>query len=107
MELATKTCVPCRGGIDPISREQAERLVKDIPGWSVSDDGIKLSRRYVFPDFAAAMRFANQVGDIAEREGHHPDLTIGWGYCNVETYTHKIGGLHENDFILAAKINHL
>lgn len=93
--------------MDPIGREQAERLVKDIPGWSLSADGIKLSRRYVFPDFAAAMRFANQVGDIAEREGHHPDLTIGWGYCNVETYTHKIGGLHENDFILAAKINQL
>jgi 4a-hydroxytetrahydrobiopterin dehydratase len=107
MELASKTCVPCRGGVEPMGRDQAARFVKDIPGWSVSDDGEKISRRYVFPDFVSAMKFANQVGDIAEREGHHPDLTIGWGYCEVVTYTHKIGGLHENDFILAAKINQL
>lgn len=104
-ELAAKSCVPCRGGIPPLSGEKLRELAVRLgDGWEVVSDH-HLSRRFVFDDFAAALDLANRIGAIAEREGHHPDLCLGWGYVDVRIWTHKIDGLTESDFILAAKIS--
>lgn len=102
-ELAQKTCVPCRGGTPPLSGAELERLHRQLPGWRVVD-GHHLCREYDFPDFVSALALVNQIGAIAEREGHHPDIELGWGRVGVTTFTHKIDGLTESDFILAAKI---
>jgi 4a-hydroxytetrahydrobiopterin dehydratase len=107
MSLAEKSCVPCRGGVPPLSAEEAQRYLAELPGWALSGDAAKIERRFRFKDFAAAMEFALKVGGIAEREGHHPDISFGWGYCAVSFHTHAIRGLHENDFIMAAKVNAL
>jgi 4a-hydroxytetrahydrobiopterin dehydratase len=107
MSLTQKTCVPCQGGIPPIPRPEAEKLLKETPGWTLSSDATRINRKFTFPDFAAAQKFVNKVGDLAEAEGHHPDISFGWGYADVLFYTHKIKGLHENDFIMAAKVNAL
>lgn len=107
MSLTKKTCVPCRGGIPPLTPGEAEDLVSQTPGWAIIDGATKIERRFEFENFAAALDFANRVGALAETEGHHPDITFGWGYCEVLFYTHKIKGLHENDFIMAAKVNEL
>jgi 4a-hydroxytetrahydrobiopterin dehydratase len=107
MSLTQKTCVPCQGGIPPIPRAEAEKLLKETPGWQLSGDATRINRKFTFPDFAAAQKFVNKVGDLAEAEGHHPDISFGWGYADVLFYTHKIKGLHENDFIMAAKVNAL
>jgi 4a-hydroxytetrahydrobiopterin dehydratase len=107
MPLASKSCVPCHGGIPPISRAQAEGYLKQIPGWTLTEDAQRIEREFKFKDFAAALAFVNQVGAVAEAENHHPDLHFGWGYCKVILWTHKIHGLHENDFIMAAKISEL
>jgi 4a-hydroxytetrahydrobiopterin dehydratase len=105
MGLDGKTCTPCRGGIPPLTRAQAERLLPEAPGWTLSADAAAIERRFTFPDFAAAMSFVERVAALAEAEGHHPDIAFGWGYCHVLFQTHKIRGLHENDFIMAAKVN--
>jgi 4a-hydroxytetrahydrobiopterin dehydratase len=105
MSLSEKSCVPCRGGVAPLDLEQAQTLLAQAPGWSLTHDGTRLERRFTFKNFAAALEFVNQVGAIAEQQGHHPDICFGWGYTTVEFYTHKIGGLHENDFVMAAKVN--
>ncbi len=105
--LVTKTCTPCRGGVPPLTREEAERYLAETPGWSLSDDATKIERRFKLKNFAAAQALAQRIGDLAEQEGHHPDICYGWGYCRVELQTHKIKGLHENDFIMAAKISEL
>jgi len=107
MSLTEKTCVPCRGGIPPLTREEAEGYLKDVDGWSLSDDATRIRREFKFKDFAAALDFVNKVGQLAEEEGHHPDITVGYGYADVTFFTHKIKGLHENDFIMAAKVNAL
>jgi len=107
MSLTQKTCVPCQGGIPPLPRAEAQKLLKETPGWTLSGDATRINRKFSFPDFAAAQKFVNEVGDLAEREGHHPDITFGWGYADVLFFTHKIKGLHENDFIMAAKVNAL
>jgi 4a-hydroxytetrahydrobiopterin dehydratase len=107
MDLTAKTCTPCRGGIPPLPREDAEQLLADTPGWTLDANAKRLERDFKFPDFAAALAFVNRVGEMAEAEGHHPDLSFGWGYCRVVWWTHKIKGLHENDFIMAAKVNRL
>lgn len=107
MSLSRKTCVPCKGGVDPLTLEQARALLAQAPGWSLVHDGRRLQRRFEFKNFARALAFVNRVGEIAEQEGHHPDIQFGWGYATVEFYTHKIGGLHENDFIMAAKLNEI
>jgi|RhiMetdeSRZDD1v2_1073273.scaffolds.fasta_scaffold02385_16 4a-hydroxytetrahydrobiopterin dehydratase len=105
--LAAKTCVPCRGGIPPLPPARARELVSSTPGWSLEEASTRLTRRFEFRDFVEAMRFVNRVADLAEQQGHHPDIAIHWNKVDLTLWTHKIGGLHENDFILAAKINRL
>lgn len=105
MSLTTKTCTPCRGGVPPLTRLEAERLLAETPGWKLNDAAAQIERTFVFADFAGALGFVQRIAALAEQEAHHPDICFGWGYCRVALYTHKIGGLHENDFILAAKID--
>ena len=103
MGFADQKCVPCRGGVPPMAKERAEALLRELDdGWRQDANG-HLERAYTFENFAQAMAFANKVADIAEDEGHHPDLHIAWGKCKVEIWTHKIGGLTESDFYFAAK----
>ena len=103
MSLADQQCVPCRGGVPPLEPAKVQELLGQVdPGWSLNADG-HIERLYEFPDFAAALDFVNKVGAIAEEEGHHPDLYLAWGRCKVEIWTHKIKGLTESDFYLAAK----
>ena len=106
MNLAEKHCVPCRGGVPPLRGEELERMKAQVPGWRVVDNH-HLSRARTFPDFKTALEFVNRVGALAEAEGHHPDLYLSWGKVEVEIWTHKINGLTESDFILAAKIDQL
>jgi len=82
-------------------------MMEQIPGWTLSEDARLIRRSFIFRDFMAAQDFATQAGQLSESEGHHPDISYGWAYCTVSFYTHKIGGLHENDFIMAAKVNRL
>jgi len=107
MELNEQACKPCQGGIAPLTLEQAQAMLVDVPGWELNKDGTRLSRHFSFADFITAQAFALRVGELAECEGHHPVLSYSWGYCDVVFYTHKIGGLHENDLIMAAKLNAL
>ena len=103
--LTDRRCIPCEAGIIPLFRPAAQVLLKETPGWELSADAKKISRTYKFKNFKEALAFANKVGAIAEEEGHHPDIELGWGRVRVELSTHAIGGLSENDFIVAAKIN--
>lgn len=107
MALAGKTCTPCRGGIPPLGRAEAEGYLAEAPHWVLKDDATRIERAFEFKNFAQALEFVNKVGALAEEEGHHPDISLGWGYCAVLFYTHKIKGLHENDFIMAAKTDAL
>ena len=107
MALEAKTCTPCRGGVPPLTRPEAERLLAEAPGWTLDDTATRITRRFTFDDFAGAMAFVGRVAQVAEAEGHHPDICFGWGYCEVAFQTHKIRGLHENDFIMAAKVSGL
>ena len=106
MSLAEKHCVPCRGGVPPLHGEALESLKAQLPGWEVVDNQ-HLTRSFSFPDFKTALDFVNRAGAVAEEEGHHPDLLLTWGKVDVKTWTHKIDGLTESDFILAAKIDRL
>jgi 4a-hydroxytetrahydrobiopterin dehydratase len=103
MSLAEKHCVPCRGGVPPLQGPELEQLRAQLPDWQVVN-GHHLERTFAFPDFKSALDFVNRAGAIAEEEGHHPDLHLSWGKVGVTTWTHKIDGLTESDFILAAKI---
>jgi 4a-hydroxytetrahydrobiopterin dehydratase len=105
MALTQMTCVPCQGGIPPLPRDQAERYLAETPGWTLSGDATRISRRFTFPNFAEAIAFVDKVGELAEWQQHHPDIAFGWGYAEVLFFTHKIKGLHQNDFIMAAKVN--
>ena len=105
--LAAKTCVPCRGGIPPLTEEKAREFAAATPGWTLAENGTRLFRRFEFRDFRGAIEFVNRVADLAEQEGHHPDIAIHWNKVELTLWTHKIGGLHENDFILAAKVDRL
>lgn len=107
--LEEARCVPCRGGVPTLSPEEVEALRPQVREWSVVEkDGVpRLVREFLFPDFKSAMDFATHIGEIAEAEQHHPDLHIAWGKVVMETWTHKIHGLHKNDFILAAKADHV
>ena len=105
--LSERTCTPCKGGIPPLPAHEVERLHGQVPRWEVRDQAHRMERRYRFRNFGEALRFVEQVGEVAEAERHHPDITFGWGYATVSLQTKKIKGLHENDFILAAKIDRL
>ena len=105
--LAEKSCVPCRGGVPPLSADEAGRLLSGTPGWRLDASAKRLSRRFEFRDFVEAMKFVNRVADLAEQQGHHPDIAIHWNEVDLTLWTHKIDGLHENDFILAARVNRL
>lgn len=104
--LREKTCVPCRGGIPPLPSSEVAKLLARVPGWTSRDADTRIEANFRFKDFRAALEFVRQVGELAEREFHHPEwITFGWGHAAVVLRSKKIKGLHENDFILAAKIN--
>ena len=105
-ELANRTCVPCRGGVPPLQNEAIEKLLSELNGWSVVGEH-HLSKAYKFGDFREALEFVNRVGELAEEQGHHPDICFGWGRVEITIWTHKIDGLTESDFFLAAKIDTL
>ena len=105
-DLAAKTCVPCRGGHPPLKGAELAALHKQISGWNVVNEH-HLQKTYAFPDFAKALAFVNKVGAMAEEQGHHPDIYLAWGKAGITTWTHKIDGLTESDFILAAKCDQL
>jgi 4a-hydroxytetrahydrobiopterin dehydratase len=108
MELHKKKCVPCRGDIAPFTREQIDEYLKYLTDWKVLVNEKKafyLSRVYKFSNFEKSLIFINKVSSIAEEEGHHPDLKFGWGYAEVNIFTHAINGLSLSDFILASKID--
>lgn len=105
-DLASKTCVPCRGGIPPLKGESLSVLARQVPQWQVVKEH-HLTRNFTFPDFRQALEFVNRVGAIAEEQGHHPNILLTWGRAEVTIWTHKIDGLTESDFILAAKIDQL
>ena len=107
VNFSQKHCVPCEGGVMPLFRTKAEEYLKDIPGWSLSEDAKKISKTFTFKNFKEALAFANRVGGVAEAERHHPDMLVGWGKVGITLTTHAIGGLSENDFIIAAKIDEL
>ena len=107
-ELTSKKCQPCHGGVPPVPRQEAEQLIGKLPGWQITDDGIRIHRQWVVKNFMAAIDFFTCVAQLAEEEGHHPDLhLVGYRNVTIELWTHAIGGLSESDFIMAAKINQL
>jgi 4a-hydroxytetrahydrobiopterin dehydratase len=105
-QLADKTCVPCKGGVPPIKGQELKALMKSVPKWKVVNEH-HLTREFKFPDFAKALEFVNRVGALAEEQGHHPDILLSWGRAEITLWTHKIDGLTESDFIMAAKIGRL
>ena len=105
-ELAKKNCEPCRGGVPPLAGPELAKFEKEVPEWKVVD-GHHITRLFTFKNFREALDFVNQVGELAEEQGHHPDIFLAWGKAEIKTWTHKINGLSESDFILAAKIDEI
>ena len=105
--LAQKSCTPCRGGTPPLSREAAEEYRREAPDWALLDDATRLERTYRFRNFREAFGFVEKAASLAEAEFHHPEISFGWGFATVSLKTKKIKGLHENDFIMAAKLDHI
>ena len=109
-ELADKKCIPCEGGIPSFDLKEIHKYLKKVDGWDVKSDDNKtyyLLKEFKFENFQESQKFVNDVGNIAENEAHHPDIWFGWGYAKVKIFTHAINGLHESDFVLAAKIDRL
>ena len=104
-ELAERHCVPCRGGVPPLAGEDIEVLLAQLEAWEVVN-GHHLQKTYRFEDFRESLDFVRRIGEVAEQQGHHPDICFGWGKAEVTIWTHKIDGLTESDFVLAAKIDH-
>ncbi|MEM8735791.1 MAG: 4a-hydroxytetrahydrobiopterin dehydratase [Planctomycetota bacterium] len=105
-ELTAKKCKPCEGGVEPCTLEFSKNQMASIPEWTLSDDGKMISRKWVLKNFVEAMSLANKAGEIAEEDQHHPDLHLtGYRNLRIDLTTHAIGGLSENDFILAAKLD--
>ena len=107
-DLANKRCIPCKGGTPPFDTSEIHKYLKRVDGWDVKSDEEKsffLTKEFKFKNFIESQNFINKVGNIAEVEGHHPDISFGWGYCKIKIFTHAIKGLAESDFILAAKID--
>ena len=105
-ELADKQCVPCKGGVPPLRGKELEKLHACVPKWMVTNEH-HLHREFGFPDFKQALEFVNRVGEIAENQGHHPDILLKWGKVEITLWTHSIDGLTESDFIMAAKIDRI
>jgi len=104
--LAGKTCVPCKGGVAPLKGAELHSFSHQLPNWNVVNE-LHVTRTFTFPDFKQALDFVNRVGAVAEEQGHHPDILLTWGKVEITLWTHKIGGLTESDFIMAAKIDQL
>ena len=105
--LTERTCVPCRGDVPRLDINMAKEKLKSLDDWTLNDDSTRLIKIRYFDNFKDAQTFANKVGDLAEIEFHHPDITFGWGYCQITLQTKKSKGLHKNDFIAAAKTDRL
>jgi 4a-hydroxytetrahydrobiopterin dehydratase len=105
-DLASKTCVPCTGDVPPLEGEELEALARQVPEWEVVEEH-HLKREFRFGNFREALAFVNRVGELAEEQGHHPDIAFGWGRAEITIFTHKIDGLTESDFIFAAKVDRL
>ena len=106
-DLLSKTCTPCRGGVPPLTRDEAQGYLARTPGWLLADEGRRIERSFQFKNFKESMDFVAKIGNLAEGEGHHPEISFGWGWAKISWQTKKIKGLHENDFIMAAKTNEL
>ena len=103
-ELASRECVPCKGGTPPLPEEKIQQLLGELNEWTVQQE-YHLTKSFEFPDFVKALACVNRIGEIAEQQGHHPDLYLAWGKVKMEVWTHKIHGLTESDFIFAAKVD--
>ena len=106
--LHEKDCKPCRGGVPPFDISEIHKYLKKVDGWDVKknkEEYYFLEKNFKFKNFLESKKFINEVGNIAEKQGHHPDIIFGWGYAKIQIFTHKIKGLVESDFILAAKID--
>ena len=109
-DLHNKQCVPCRGGIPSFDISEIHKYLKKVNGWEVKknkNQSYFIEKNFKFKNFSESQDFINKVGNIAEVEGHHPDIIFGWGYAKIQIFTHKISGLVESDFILAAKIDQI
>ena len=107
-DLSKKKCVPCEGNIPPFEKSEIHKYLKKVDGWNVESSDQKdyyITKDFKFENFIESQKFINKVGEIAEQEGHHPDIWFGWGYARIKIQTHAINGLHESDFVLAAKID--
>ena len=105
--LAEKTCTPCRGGVPPLTEAEASTLLVQAPDWALRDGVTRIERTYRFKNFNEAFAFVRSVAELADEEAHHPDVSFGWGYVTISLRTKKIKGLHENDFIMATKLDRL
>lgn len=105
--LQDRKCALCEGGVPAMSREECEKLLTDVPGWELAKDATYIVKSFSFKGFYAVMGFVNAVAFIVQKEGHHPDMEVGYNYCRIKFTTHAIQGLSENDFICAAKVNAL
>ncbi|OLE51168.1 MAG: 4a-hydroxytetrahydrobiopterin dehydratase [Acidobacteria bacterium 13_1_20CM_3_53_8] len=103
-DLASRECVPCRGGVPPMNGAEILGLLQELSGWEAVEEH-HLKKSYTFKNFRESLEFVNRVSQIAEEQGHHPNICFGWGRAEITIYTHKIDGLTESDFILAAKID--
>tara|TARA_B100002051_G_scaffold216536_1_gene209181 strand:+ start:51 stop:389 length:339 start_codon:yes stop_codon:yes gene_type:complete len=109
-DLADKKCIPCEGGIPSFDKTEIHKYLKKVDGWDVKNDKDEiyyLIKEFKFKNFLESQNFVNKVGSIAEAEGHHPDISFGWGYAKIKIFTHAIKGLHESDFVLAAKVDRI
>ena len=109
-DLYKKDCIPCRGGVAPFEISEIHKYLKKVDGWDVKKnkkESYFLEKNFKFKNFSESQKFVNEVGNLAEAQGHHPDITFGWGYATIQIFTHKIQGLVESDFILAAKIDQI
>ena len=107
-DLSEKKCIPCEGGIPSFDITEIHKYLKKVDGWDVekdSNESFYIIKEFKFENFLLSLNFVNKIGDLAEREGHHPDIWFGWGYAKIKIFTHAINGLHESDFVLAAKID--
>ena len=104
-DISGKVCIPCSKGSQKLNIQQAEEFLKQTPSWTLIEQGNKLHKSFLFKNFADSLAFANKIGEVAEKLGHHPDIAFGHGYLTCHISTHKINGLHENDFILANNID--